>query len=253
MYYAGQSASQEPPSLRNALATIHRDRGWWHKMLVGGLLTLTGIGAIAVEGYQLESLDNTRNGFPTPLPLWRDWSLKFIQGIFGFVIDFFFFVFPVMLGGMLLGCSAIAQALLSSTALIQPLSLIVSSAVLLWLAAMWLLGVSPIAKQLYANEGLPREALSGKPIRMALTAPGRSVYFRARLQSVPVYLLTCAGLGLGWYALRWNTWLGLAGLWLGLALLCYTRLITIQLYQAATQQLEHDRFQQRRRAKNNQL
>jgi hypothetical protein len=250
MYYSsGQPVNQGPPSLRTALATIHRDRVWWLKMLIGGLVWLTGLGALLVEGYQIESLDNTRNGFPTPLPHWNDWGTKAIQGVFSLVIDFFYFVFPLLVGGLLWGCGAIMLAVLGGADAFRYIGIGVGVLVLFWLAAMWLAGVSPVAKQIFVGEGLPRDALSSKVLRIVLAAPARSIYFRARLQSVPIYVLALTVLAAAWYSQRWGIWPALLLLWLGLAALLYARLVTIQLYQAATQDLDRRRLQARRAAR----
>jgi len=250
MYFVpGQAADQGPPSLRTALATVRRDAGWWHKLLIGGLLVSTGVGLVMVEGYAIESLDNTRNGFATPLPRWRDWSLKAIQGMFGLIIDFFYFVFPVLLGGLVWGCGAVALAVLGGASALRIVGWVIVVGVVVWLVAMWLLGVSPVAKQVYVAEGVPRESLGGKPIRTVLEANARGLYARARLHSVPPYLVACALLAAAWYAQRWSGWLALVFVWIGLAALLGARLITIQLYGAATQQLDQQRLQQRRAAR----
>jgi hypothetical protein len=250
MYFVpGQPADQGPPSLRTALATVRRDTAWWHKLLVGGLLALSGIGLIMVEGYAVESLDNTRNGFPTPLPRWRDWSLKAIQGLFGLIIDFFYFVFPVLLGGLVWGCGAIGLAVFGGAATLRIVGWVVVVLVLVWIAAMWLLGVSVVAKQFYVSEGVPRDALSAKPIRTVLDSNARSLYFRARLHSLPPYFVALVLLLAAWYSQRWGTWPTLFFLWIALAALLGARLVAIQLYGAATQQLDRQRLQQRRAAR----
>jgi hypothetical protein len=250
MYYLpGQPVDGGAPSLRTALATIHRDRGWWHKMLVGGLLWITVLGSIMVEGYSLESLDNTRNGFPTPLPRWHDWGTKAVQGIFGVVIDFFYFVFPLLAGGVLWGCTTIMLVTFGAEVALRYVGLSIGIVVVVWIAVMWLAGVSPVAKQMFVNEGLPRDALSSKVLRTVTAAPARGMYLRARLHSAPLYVLAVAILAMAWYSQRWGVWAALLLLWLGLAALLYARLVTIQLYQAATKELERRRFQARRAAR----
>src|SRR5215210_7295314 len=94
-------------NLRAAVATIHNDRLWWRKILIGGALTLTIVGYPWAEGWVIESLDNTRKGFPTPLPLWREWSVRYISGLFAVLIDFVFFLLPVLAVGLLLFCGAV--------------------------------------------------------------------------------------------------------------------------------------------------
>lgn len=250
MYFVpGQPADHHPPSLRTALATVRRDAAWWHKLLVGGLLALSGIGMVMVEGYAIESLDNSRNGFATPLPLWRDWSSKAIQGLFGLIIDFFYFVFPLLVGGLLWGCGAIGLAVFGGAAALRIMSWGVGAGVLVWLAAMWLLGVSVIAKQFYVNEGVPRDALSDKPLRTVLAPNARSLYFRARLHSIPPYAVVLILLFAAWHSQRWSGWLALFLLGISLAALLGARLVAIQLYGAATQQLDRQRLQQRRAAR----
>ena len=69
-------------TLRSALATIHRDPHWWRKMLIGGALMATVVGYPWVAGLEIESLENTRKGFPTPLPRWREWVTRYIAGLF---------------------------------------------------------------------------------------------------------------------------------------------------------------------------
>ncbi len=68
----GQSPPQGSavPELGTALRTIHADRDWWKKVLLGGALWLTLLGWPVVEGHQLESIENSQRGFPTPLPRW---------------------------------------------------------------------------------------------------------------------------------------------------------------------------------------
>lgn len=250
MYYVpGQPVDQGPPSLRTAVTTIHRDPGWWHKLLVGGLVWLTGIGTFFVEGYQIESLDNTRNGFPVPLPPWRAWGVKAIQGMFSLVIDFFYFVFPLLVGMLLWGCGTILLVTFASGIALRPVAFGIAVIVVLWLAVAWFVGVSPVAKQFFVNEGLPNDALSSKVVRSALAASSRGLYFRARIHSIPPYLVAVGLFATAWYARAWGTLPALALLWLALAALLYARLITIQLFQAAAQQIERRRWEARRAAR----
>ena len=230
------------PALRTAIATIHRDRAWWRKMLVGGALWMTLVGYPIVEGYQIESIDNTKSGYPTPLPRWDDLGSKAVQGIFGLLIDFFYFVFPLLIGLLLLLCGAIGLTLTDTTGLLQAVGATIGGLALLWLLLVWLLGVSMIGKRLFISEGQPNQALSSKAARMALSAEARDVYLRARLQSAPVYLAPLALLVAPWLR-NWPWWLTLVLLWLGLSALLYARLVTVQLYDAAAREIERRRFE----------
>src|SRR5690349_11561146 len=102
-------------NLRTALATIHRDPLWWRKVLIGGALMLSLIGYPWAAGFEMESLENTRKGFPSPLPPWREWSLRYLIGLFALLIDFLFFGLPVFAIGMLLLC--VGALLLSSSSI----------------------------------------------------------------------------------------------------------------------------------------
>jgi len=232
------------PSLRKAAATLHRDPAWWRKILIGGALWLSVVGYPFVEGYQLESIDNTRNGYPVPLPRWNDLSAKAIQGIFALVIDFFYFVFPLLLGTLLLGCSVFALSLaFPSRGVIRVVGAVVAVGMVLWIVVMWLLSVSPVGKRLLAGEGLPGQALSRKVFQSAWEPPARRIYLRARLHSIPPYL---GALGLfiaAWWAADRSIWVGLVGLWLALAALLYARLLVVQLYDAAAHEIQRQRYE----------
>jgi hypothetical protein len=232
------------PSLKTALSIIHRDRQWWLKILIGGGLWLTLVGYPIVEGYQIESIENTSNGYPTPLPRWNEPGTKAVQGLFVFVIDFFFFLFPVLFGGLLLMCSALGLSLAGIAE--EGLQIFGTSLLVLllgWLAGVWLTSISPIGKRLYISEGQPGPALSTKPLKLALEREARAVYFQARLQSVPVYLVPAALLVATFQSIEWSGWLSLLLMWLSLSALLYARLVVIQLYDAAAREIQRRRFE----------
>src|SRR5215208_5925113 len=102
-------------NLRNALANIHRDPLWWRKILIGGALMLTVFGYPLAAGLVAESLDNTRKGFPTPLPPWREWFSRYLIGLFAVLIDILFFGMPIFGAGLLFLC--VGTLLLTSTTL----------------------------------------------------------------------------------------------------------------------------------------
>lgn len=232
------------PSLRKAITTIHRDREWGRKILIGGALWLTVVGYPIVEGYQIESIDNTRSGYPTPLPRWSDLGTKMVQGIFGLLIDFFYFTFPLLAGAMLLLCSGLALSLTGATSgLIQVVGQTIGLVILVWLLLAWLLSVSPIGKRLFVGEGQPNQALSSKTVRSALSQEARGVYLRARLQSLPFYLVPLALLTVAWISADQSWWQAVPLAWLGLSALLYARLITVQLYDLAAREVERRRFE----------
>lgn len=231
-------------TLKQAVQTIHRDPAWWRKTLIGGAWYLSGLGIPIAEGYQLESIENTNQGYPTPLPLWRDLGTKALQGVFGVVIDFAYFVFPLLVVGLIAFCGAIGVLVADlSSALIR--SLVLAAVVLgsLWWLAMWLSSVSPLAKRMLVSEGHPGAGLSAQVVRSAWEPLARPLWLRARLWSLPPYLLALLLLALAWWAAARTGWLGtLPLLWLALATLFYARLVTIQLYAAAARELQQRRY-----------
>jgi hypothetical protein len=232
------------PSLKTALSSVHRDRRCWQKSLIGGALWLTIIGYPLVEGYQIESIENTNNGYPTPLPRWNDLGSKAVQGIFAFVIDFFFFVFPVMLGGMFLFCGILALGLAGvAGGGLQIVGGVAAAALGLWACFAWGSSVSPVAKRLYVSDGQPGQSLSAKPLRLALEPEARAVYLQARVQSLPLYLLPLALLIAAIQAADWSGWLTLFLLWLALSALLYARLVVVQLYDAAAREIQRRKFE----------
>src|SRR5919197_5668894 len=103
-------------NLRTALANIHRDRLWWRKVLIGGMLMLTVVGYPWAAGLVMESLENTRKGFPTPLPPWREWSLRYLIGLFAILIDILFFGLPIFAIGLLFLCVGVLLSTNSAAA-----------------------------------------------------------------------------------------------------------------------------------------
>jgi hypothetical protein len=231
-------------SLKTALSIVHRDRQWWQKSLIGGALWLTVVGYPFAEGFQIESIENTNNGYPSPLPRWNDLGTKAVQGLFAFVIDFFFFVFPMLIGGMFLLCSGLALSLTGVEGPgIQIFGTAAAVAIGLWICVAWLSSISPVAKRLYVTDGQPGVALSTKPLRQALERESRAVYFQTRLQSLPLYLVPLALLILTLQTIDWSGWLTLLLLWLTLATLFYVRLVVVQLYDAAAREIQRRKFE----------
>jgi len=67
------------------------------------------VGAPFAGGWIIEYIDNSRKGYATPLPPWFDWSTRWIMGMFAWIIDFLFYVMPLMIAGVLFFCVAFQQ------------------------------------------------------------------------------------------------------------------------------------------------
>ncbi len=230
------------PELRRAIQTIHADRDWWWKLLIGGALWLSLAGWPAVEGFQIESLDNSSRGFPTPLPRWTRLGDKTVTGIFALLIDFFYFVFPVLLSSMVFFCGALFTSLSGNTGATSIIAAVAIGGTALYMLTAWLSGASPVGKQRYALEGELEQALSAGLIAELFGPPGRRLYLLARFRSMPFYVPAVALLSLAvWLATR-SRLLALVAGWLGLSTLLYARLITVQLYLASTRAVQRIRF-----------
>lgn len=225
-----------------AVRTIHADRDWWWKLLIGGALWLSIVGWPAVEGFQVESLDNSSRGFPGPLPRWDRLGDKTVTGVFALLIDFFYFVFPVLLGGMVFFCGALFTSLSGNSQATFVIAVLALGGAATYTLAAWLSGASPVGKQRYVLEGELEKALSSRLIGELIRPPSRHVYLQARLRSVPVYLLALGLICLAvWLASVSGPFALVVG-WLALSTLLYARLVTIQLYLASTRAVQRRRF-----------
>jgi hypothetical protein len=216
-------------TLRSALSTIHRDPHWWRTILIGGALMATVVGYPWVAGLEIESLENTRKGFPTPLPRWSDWANRYVIGLLAVLIDIVFFVLPVFGFSLLFLCggSILTISGLGGTGWLVPAGLAV---LLLYQLAMFAIGVAPVGRLIYAEAGNIEDALSARPLREARRPAARALYRQARIQSLPAYLPALLLFVASWLA-AWP--LALLLLWLGLSALCYAHMVVVQLYVAA--------------------
>src|SRR5262245_46586413 len=174
-------------TLRTALSTIHRDPHWWRAVLIGGALMATLVGYPWVAGFEMESLENTRKGFATPLPRWSDWANRYVIGLLAALIDALFFVLPVFGFGLLFLCGAAILAI-RGVGWVDWLAPAGLAAILLYELAIFAVGVAPIGRLLYAEAGQIEDALSMRTLREARRPGASAVYARARLQSLPAYL-----------------------------------------------------------------
>ena len=216
-------------TLRSALSTIHRDPHWWRTVLIGGALMATVVGYPWVAGIEIESLENTRKGFATPLPRWHDWANRYVIGLLAVLIDIMFFVLPVFGFGLLFLCGGgiLAISGIEWAIWVVPAGLV---ALLLYQLAMFALGVAPVGRLIYAEAGNIEDALSTRPLREVRRPAARAIYWHARLQSLPAYLPALLLFAASWLA-AWP--LALLLLWLGLSALCYAHLAVVQLYVVA--------------------
>jgi hypothetical protein len=189
----------------------------------------TLVGYPWVAGLEMESLENTRKGFATPLPRWGDWANRYVIGLLAALIDILFFVLPIFGIGMVFFCGAGVLVIggVGWAGWLAPAGL---AALLLFELAMFAAGVAPIGRLIYAEAGQIENALSMRPLREASRTAARAVYARARLRSLPAYLPVPLLIAAAWLA-GWP--LALLPLWLALSALCYARLAVIQLYVAA--------------------
>lgn len=226
-------------SLRVAAATVHRDARWWRKCLGYGALAATGLGLPLTAGFVLESLDNSRRGYPTPLPPRGDLSLRFLSGLLALLIDFAFFILPLLIGLLLIVCAGLALLLAGpSGAAALPLALPfiagLAGAVTL---TMFGCSVAPAARLRFAREGRIEDAITAETLRWVLREPQRGAFLRARLASLPAYLPALLAAGATYALARLSFPLQVvavaAAVWLTLAALVYAHLVVVQLYVAA--------------------
>lgn len=227
-----------PVSLRRAAATVHADPRWWLHCLGYGFAAATGLGLPLAVGFVLESFDNSRKGYPTPLPPWSDPFTRVLSGFFALMIDFSFFILPLLLGGMLAAFASIAIILISgSTTLLGPALSLIALLSGGTVVGFWLGSVAPLARLLFVHDGQIELALSSKPLHMALERRRGPRFLRARLASLGGYL-PAVGLAVVTVALARPSFAGQTlavalGLWLTMAALVYAHLIVVQLYVAA--------------------
>lgn len=230
--------------LRDAAGTVHRDAQWWLKCMGYGVAALSGIGLPLAAGFVMESLDNSRRGYPTPLPPWGDPSLRWLTGLFCLLIDFAFFLLPLLLGGLLAVCTSVGLLLAglrgdARAGAIWSALLVLAG---LFMLSIFLAGVAPIGRLLFAREGKIEEALGGATLSWALGVPQRQLWLRARLASLPAYLPAALLGGATIAGARFNFagqgFVIALGLWLTLAALVYAHLVVVQLYVAAEKDVQ---------------
>ncbi len=237
MSLAGRSAG--PGGLRAAAGTVHRDRQWWLKCLGYGAIALTGLGLPVAVGFVMESLDNSRRGYATPLPPWGDFSLRWLTGLFCLLIDFAFFLLPLLVAGLLVICSSVGLVLMGPQdagavgAALGVIGLVAGG----FVVCMFMASIAPAGRLIFARDGRIEEAISIATPRWALGPPQRAIFLRARVASLPAYLpgvaLGGATLAMARVSFAGQGFAIALGLWLTVAALVYAHLVVVQLYTAA--------------------
>ncbi|MBA3468043.1 MAG: DUF4013 domain-containing protein [Herpetosiphonaceae bacterium] len=224
-------------SLRQALATVFSDRRWPIKIAIGGAFMLTIIGVVFPQGFLIEHLDNSRRGFRTPLPGWRQWSDKAVMGMLAAMFDFVYFLLPIIAAALGLFCAIIPLLFSDSAAAEWSTRLIVAvlgSIILLSFG----LSFSPIAKIYFAKDGDIEHNVGPRMLSRIRNPLTRHLYYKARLASLPVYgpaLLAGAGLFMLIQRSGSSVWLTLGVAWLTASLFFGAWLITGQIYLAAVE------------------
>lgn len=242
-------------SLRAAFATIHADPRWLPKVLLHGLLGISVIGTPWAAGWVVESLDNTRKGFPTPLPPWMDASTRWLIGAFALLIDLAWFGLPLAAIGLLTICVSVGlvtSGVLNDSAL-QLLYGIAGGGAALLLLVIFLSGIAPLARFRYIGDGALEESLSLAPLRDSLGSPERNLYLKARFRSLPAYLpaLIAAGMLVAVLLSNFSGQLFVIWIvaWLTSSALIYGQLAVVQIYIATEREAEERRFERVSRAK----
>jgi hypothetical protein len=228
-------------TLRTALANIHRDPLWWRKTLLAGALALSLLGLPWAAGLVVESMDNARKGYPTPLPPPGNWANRSLIGFFSLLIDLVFFVMPLLLAGVLLGCLLLGLSVSNARGALPILGALAGLLLGAYLLVVFALGVAPVGRLIYAEEGKPEAALGGLTLRVPLQPEARRIFGLARLRSLPAYLPALLLGALTWVSARSGAsgagWLSAALLWLTFSAVVYAHLVVAQLDAAAAREL----------------
>ncbi|NJN15012.1 MAG: DUF4013 domain-containing protein [Oscillochloris sp.] len=226
-------------TLPAAMATVHRDPDWWWKCLLHGAVAITAIGLPLAAGFVIESYDNSRKGYPTPLPPWSDWVNRWLSGLFALLVDFAFFILPLLIGALLLICLSVALLIAGITAPDEIARAVFGLVGLIGLFefVMFMCSVSPVGRIMFVREGQPEQALNPAILRYTVMSSARGTFLRARLASLLAYLPASALAILLAFILP-LTFPGqliavIVLIWLIASTIVYAHLVTTQLYVAA--------------------
>lgn len=230
-------------NLRTAIITIHSDPLWWRKTLIGGALMMTIIGAPFSGGWVIESIDNSRKGFPTPLPPWFDWWSRWLMGLFAGLIDFLFYGMPFFVAAVLFFCVGFSSVIGGAPETASQVFGWMAMVMAVYQFLIFFSGVSIVGRLIYVQDASPEHAMSVRALQEALRPGARTVYFLARLRSLPAYLPAVILGALAFLAASQltlpGTWLiVLLLIWLTLSALVYAHLVVAQIYIGAERELD---------------
>ena len=234
-------------TLREGVATVFADRRWPIKVAVGGGLMLTILGVIFPQGLVIEHLENSRRGFRSPLPAWRQWGDKAVMGLLAVVFDFVYFIFPLLCTALLLFC-AILPLVSGENASSGLVSVVIIAALGCMLLLSFSLSLSPLAKVNFSKDGDIESNVGFRLIRRACSPLNRDLYWRARAVTLPLYIpALISGSAFAYYVQRLNSpmWLIVLLAWLMLSTIFWAWLVVAQVYLAATDIADEREIDQR--------
>jgi hypothetical protein len=227
--------------LRKALAIIHSDKAWWQAIGIAGLASMTIFGYPLATGLVVEHMENTRKGFASPLPPFIDWSTRWLMGLFALLIDFLFYVMPLMIAAFLFFCGGLTLLVRSTDTGQDVLVWSFIGGLGGWWLIMFLSGVSAVGRLIYLDDSGPERALTGFPLREAFRTGARRYYLRARLASLPLFIVQIALVACLPSVLDMGGWIGQIGAvllaWLFLSSLVYANVVTMLIYHQVDQEL----------------
>ncbi len=228
--------------LRRAVRTIHADKRWWHAIGLAGLFSLTLFGHPLAAGLVVEHMDNTRKGYASPLPPFYDWTTRWLMGLFAVLVDFVYYVMPLMVMGLLFFCGGLTLLMARSEEGQFATLGVIGGALIAWWLFVFLSGISAVGRLVYVDDGGPDRALTGFPLREVVRPYAWRYYAKARIQSLPLYIAPLLCLGLVPLVLRLDSLVGIAGtlvlLWVMCSALAYAHIGTMLIYGEVNQELQ---------------
>lgn len=228
--------------LRRALRTIHADTRWWHAIGLAGLCSMTLFGYPLAAGLVVEHMDNTRKGYATPLPPFYDWTTRWLMGLFAVLVDFVYFVMPLMVMGMLFFCGGLTLLMARTDEGEFGILIVLAGALLAWWLFVFGSGISAVGRLVYLDDGGPERALTGFPMREALRRGAWRFYGKARIASLPLYIAPIVFATAIPVIVRLDSLLGIALAvvfgWLFCSSLVYAHVGTMLIYGDVNQELQ---------------